>query len=141
MKLFIITLLSILTFGNVEETPLILKLTNVQNASGTIRIGIYTPKNKFPDEKDIYQHRIYKVATTGSLLIKITDLPYGEYAIALAQDENGNKKMDYRLLGMPKEPFGFSNNFKPLFTAPDFEDCAFNYSEKNNKLEIRLLNY
>ena len=140
MKLIIITLLSIFTLGNAEQNPLILKLTNIQTTSGTIRIGIYTSKNNFPDESDIFQHRIFNVPKTGEILIKIKDLPYGEYAIALAHDENGNKKMDYRLLGMPKEPFGFSNNFKPLFTAPDFEECAFKYSGEKNKIEIKLLN-
>jgi uncharacterized protein (DUF2141 family) len=136
-----ITLLSMITFGNIEQTPLTLKLTNVQTTSGTIRVGIYTKKNEFPDEDDTYQNRIYNVPKTGTILIRIKDLPYGEYAIALAHDENGNKKMDYKLLGMPKEPFGFSNNFKPLFTAPDFEECAFEYSEKKNLIEVKLLNY
>lgn len=141
MKLIIISLLSIFTFGSVEQVPLTLKLTNVQTTSGTIRIGIYTKKNRFPDEDDIYQHRIYNVPSVGSILIKIKDLPYGEYAIALAHDENGNTKMDYKLLGMPKEPFGFSNNVRPVFTAPDFEECAFEYSEKINEIKVKLLNY
>jgi len=142
MKLIIIALLSVFTFGHVEQqVPLTLKLTNVKTTSGKIRMGIYTSKNKFTDEDDTYQNRIFNVPKTGSILIKIKDLPYGEYSIALAHDVNGNKKMDYKLLGMPKEPFGFSNNFRPILTAPDFEDCVFEYSEKKNQIEIKLLNY
>ena len=35
----------------------------------------------------------------------------------------------------------FSNNIKPKFSAPTFEDCAIQYSSKEHLLNIKLLNY
>jgi uncharacterized protein (DUF2141 family) len=73
--------------------------------------------------------------------LEINDLPYGNYAIALYQDKNKNGTMDKNFVGVPKEPFAFTNNIKPRFSAPSFEDCEITYSEDNHKITVNLLNY
>ncbi len=63
------------------------------------------------------------------------ELSKGTYAVSCYLDLNGNKKLDYNMWGAPKEPYCFSNNFTPSFSAPDFSDCDFYLS---NDKEIRL---
>lgn len=130
-----------LSASEAGQTPLTITITNIQNTKGSMRIGIYNADKDFPNENDTYKNKVYKVSKTGSMLIKITDLPYGEYAIGFHHDENKNGKMDKNFIGIPKEPFALSNNFKPLFSAPDFEDCKFTYSAKNSRISVELLNY
>ena len=52
-------------------------------------------------------------------------LHHGEYAITLFVDFNGNKEMDKNFLGIPKEPYGFSNNVIGKMSAPPFDQAKF----------------
>lgn len=53
------------------------------------------------------------------------DLAEGEYAVAVYQDLNENKVLDKGWFSIPKEPYGLSNNFRPRFSAPTYDDCKF----------------
>ncbi len=53
------------------------------------------------------------------------ELPRGEWAVAITQDLNNNNKIDKNFIGIPTEPYAFSNNFRPTVAAPDFNDCKF----------------
>jgi uncharacterized protein (DUF2141 family) len=52
-------------------------------------------------------------------------VPSDRDAIQAYHDENGNRKLDTGLFGIPKEPYGFSNNARNLLGLPKFEDAAF----------------
>ena len=51
-----------------------------------------------------------------------TKIPYGTYAISAFYDENGNGKLDYNILGIPKESAGISNNYSGF---PKWEKSKF----------------
>ncbi len=53
------------------------------------------------------------------------ELPKGEWAVAITQDLNNNDKIDKNFLGIPTEPYAFSNNIRPTLAAPDFNECKF----------------
>ena len=61
----------------------------------------------------------------GASELRFDGLPYGEYAISVYHDKNDNGKLDTGLFGIPKEPFGFSNEPKLGFGPPKYEDSAF----------------
>lgn len=118
--------------------PLKITITNLETETGTIYIGVYKANNKFTSEDDRYSG--YKFKPDGLILsTQITDLPYGTYAFALYQDVNENGKIDRNFLGIPTEPYAFSNNVQPRFKAPSFEECMFNYSEEENTVEIEFI--
>ena len=55
----------------------------------------------------------------------------GKYAIQFFHDENENQKMDFNLIGIPKEKFGSSNDVKPVLGPPKFEKMLFEiYQDK-----------
>ena len=55
----------------------------------------------------------------------------GKYAIQFFHDENKNQKMDFNLIGIPKEKFGSSNDVKPVLGPPKFEKMLFEiYQDK-----------
>ncbi|WBO83689.1 DUF2141 domain-containing protein [Hymenobacter yonginensis] len=56
------------------------------------------------------------------------DLPNGEWAVAITQDMNNNDKLDKNFVGIPTEPFAFSNNVRPTLAPPDFNECKFTVS-------------
>jgi uncharacterized protein (DUF2141 family) len=42
------------------------------------------------------------------------------------------------MLGVPTEPFAFSNNIRPKFSAPDFNECKFKVSGPGQVVSIAL---
>jgi uncharacterized protein (DUF2141 family) len=122
-----------------NTTTLTIKILNIKTVSGQIRIGFYNSASSFPAENKTCFNKIVKPKNIGEISIPFTDIPYGTYAIAIYHDKNENKKLDKNLVGYPKEPFAFSNNFKPLISAPKFSDCSFEFSKTNKIITIKLL--
>lgn len=66
------------------------------------------------------------------------NLPQGRYAVSAFHDQNSNKKIDRAFTGMPKEPYGFSNNVRGSFGPPDLEDQLFELeADKSLTIELR----
>ena len=65
------------------------------------------------------------------------ELPAGRYAIKLFVDLNGNGEVNTNFLGVPKEPFGFSNNAMGKFGPPSFDAAAFTF-EGDREISITL---
>ena len=66
-----------------------------------------------------------------SAKISFDSISAGKYAIQFFHDENENQKMDFNLIGIPKEKFGSSNDVKPILGPPKFEKMLFEiYQDK-----------
>ena len=63
----------------------------------------------------------------------------GKYAIQFFHDENENQKMDFSLIGIPKEKFGSSNDVKPILGPPKFEKMLFEIY-KDKKIVMKPVN-
>jgi uncharacterized protein (DUF2141 family) len=62
-------------------------------------------------------------AANGKLSVVLKDLPDGPLAISLFQDANANGRLDMNAMGIPVEPFAFSNNAVGNFGPPTFEQA------------------
>lgn len=124
-----------------SETSITIEITNIKHPKGTLRLGVFRAGNTFGStytKPDFGQ----MVTVTGKGIERtVINLPPGRYALALYHDMNDNWKLDKNFVGYPKEPYGFSNNYRPVFSGPNFEDCAFEVKENGNSyLKIKLLN-
>ena len=121
---FILALLFAVTlFGEEEKVTLTVKVTNIEQLKGEIEIGFYNNPDKFPDDGGQYKKLRVKV-TKKPMYIKV-QLPKGVWAFALYHDINNDLVCNTNFLGIPKEPYAFSNNIKPVFSAPSFNKCKF----------------
>ena len=59
------------------------------------------------------------------------------YAFSFFHDLNNNKKLDTNFLGIPKEPYGFSNNKKGRFGPPKFSEASLEIN-KNSYYKISI---
>jgi uncharacterized protein (DUF2141 family) len=62
----------------------------------------------------------------------------GRYAVRLFHDIDGDNELDANLLGIPTEPFGFSNDAPLRFGPPAFADAAFDVSAEGARQSITL---
>ena len=65
-------------------------------------------------------------------------LESGMYAVSLFHDENDNGKLDANFMGIPREPYAFSNNAKGFFGPPTFQDCQFEVVQGTKEIVISL---
>jgi uncharacterized protein (DUF2141 family) len=125
--------------GNTSPVKLQVEITNVKTAKGKLMIGIYKPDDKFGEGKPGFSE-IIEVKSAGSQKA-FFELEPGKYALAVYHDLNNNGELDKNFVGIPKEPYGFSKDFRPKFSAPSFEDCTFEVtSEAAQKIAVRLTN-
>ena len=68
--------------------------------------------------------------------ISFDSISPGKYAIQFFHDENENQKMDFSLIGIPKEKFGSSNDVKPVLGPPKFEKMLFNLTENKKVIMV-----
>ncbi|TXF90000.1 DUF2141 domain-containing protein [Neolewinella aurantiaca] len=65
------------------------------------------------------------------------DLPSaGDYVISGYHDLNGNGKLDFNMMGIPKEPYGFVRPPVSKWKEPQFEEIAT--SVDGGKLQAKL---
>ena len=118
------------------------RLDGFRNDKGRAHCSIFNDKDPaaFPEAeskwfKDVWQPTI----KNGFAEVDFIGLPPGRYAAVCYHDENSNGKFDRSIIGMPKEGYCFSKNFKPTLSAPKFEDCAFDYKGGDQSLSLTMI--
>lgn len=115
-----------ISFGQTKETAtLTLEFTITKHNKGKIFMGLF-------NSDETYMKKRYRSAKAevidNKAVITITNLETGTYAYSLFHDVNDNGKMDKNFIGIPKEPYGFSNNLKGRMGPPAFENAKFNFT-------------
>ena len=121
-----------------QRVPLTIIVDHLKSPDAPVVVGVYGPDNKFLDPKDQLKEYHFK-PVNGKLEVKVTDLNYGDFAMAIYQDLNRDGMINKNPIGIPKEPYAFSNNYKPVVKAPSFENCKFAYNAKSNTVTMSLL--
>jgi uncharacterized protein (DUF2141 family) len=94
------------------------------STSSVVKLNFYNDPDKFLKVGQMAIRMVVRPDGKSTLSIPVTLAP-GEWAVAVSQDLNNNDKLDKNFLGIPTEPFAFSNNVKPRLAAPRFEECKF----------------
>jgi len=115
--------LSVLAATPVLAGDLTIEVLGVTPGHGQIYVAVYDRPETFPTTGQQRTGQIL-AATGQSLIVHFKDLPPGAYAAVAFQDVNGNGKLDKNFLGMPKEPYGFSNGARSSAGPPKFSAAA-----------------
>jgi len=112
-------------------------VTNIRNSKGRIQLQLYKTGQSFANEKPYKSYYVSKKAMKNkSVSYTISGLSKGTYGIALLDDENANKEMDYSWM-MPSEGFGFSDYYHTAWSKPKFSQFKF-YLTENKKVKIKI---
>lgn len=125
-------------FNQLNSETLRIQISNIEKVKGHILIAIYDQEGGFPEAGGALKGKTIKVDHQPNMQVEINDLSYGQYAIAVFHDLNNNQKLDKNFLGIPTEPYGFSNNPKVKWSAPTFQDAHFEFSPQQTTLKIEL---
>ena len=99
-----------------------LDTTRLQGAS--LLVAVFTEPAGWLRQPRSGQRFSVEAAASGKLTVVLKDLPDGPLALSLFQDANANGRLDMNAMGIPVEPYGFSNNAAGNFGPPQFEQAV-----------------
>jgi uncharacterized protein (DUF2141 family) len=138
-NIFLITLCfvaSAVALAQTQNSTLTIAATNFSNTNGMAIVHLFRKNDNVPAKPFM---KSTATITDGMASIIFKNIPYGEYAAILFQDENNNGILDHRW-GFPHEPMGFSNAWSlSLFSGmPNFEKLKFRFTEVEPVCNIKI---
>ena len=116
------------------ESTVTISVTNVTTHEGFIMAAIYDESGW--GEASVANLR--EPARSDVVTITLAVPNPGKYGIRLFHDVDGNGELNANIMGIPTEPFGFSNDAPLRFGPPSFEAAAFYIDEKGAAHTISL---
>jgi uncharacterized protein (DUF2141 family) len=98
-----------------------LVISGVRPGQGSVKVAIFTDANSFPQPTAARQ--AFDLPATNPTL-ETTLPPMAQFAIAVYQDINSDGELNRNRLGVPVEPFAFSNNAMGNRGPPSFAQAA-----------------
>ena len=110
-------------YGAASADTLTIVIEDIRQANGTVQVQVLASQSQFDGEGVAMQ--FMQEAVEGSMTFTADSLAPGEYAVRVMHDVNGNDELDANFVGMPTEPYAFSNNAKGMFGPAKWEDARF----------------
>lgn len=132
-KMILACLCMLLCSLSVSAQKLTITVKNIKEHTGTLMIGVYDEQHYMKTTAVGAEAKADKDEVT----VTVTLPAAGRYAVAIFQDKNGNGKLDTNFMGIPNEPFGFSNIKSFPMGTPKFKNAAIDI-DKDQKLVIPL---
>lgn len=124
LRISLTTLLLLTSGSGAAAAELSLRIHNVAVDGGNVMLEVVASKAAFRKEAPPVAAFILPASDT-IVTVRTDALPAGDYAVRVMQDSNGNGTLDANLVGMPTEPWGFSNDARGSFGPPGWSDARF----------------
>ncbi len=109
----------------------------VNQQGGNIGVLVFQNEKGWPEDRLAAFKDIRQPAHPGTVIVKIPDLPDGDYAIAIGHDVNLNRKVDKNWFGKPTEQWGMSNNPHATIKEPPFNKAKITMN-KDSEIHIQM---
>lgn len=118
------------------EVPLTIVIEQIPQAQGQVLIALYDNAEGWESDQAIANRA---VAVSGDHVeVRFDGLLAGSYGVKLFHDLNGNGELDMNFMGIPTEPFAFSNNARGNFGPARWTDAQFSLGAEAEIQRIRL---
>jgi uncharacterized protein (DUF2141 family) len=114
---------------------LTIEIVGLKSSVGQVRIAVFDSEEGWL--KTAVRSKILDLESTECRWI-VGGIPPGEYGLAIFHDRNANGKNDRNLLGIPKEPYGFSNNVRASFGPPKWSKSRFEVVAPSSEVRIEV---
>jgi uncharacterized protein (DUF2141 family) len=120
-----------------ETQPVTVVVSSLVSTTSTVKLYFYNTRDGFLKSGKWAFSKSVKPEGKREVTLPIA-LPKGEWAVAITQDLNNNDKIDKNFIGIPTEPYAFSNNVRPTVAAPGFDECKFTVDGPGKVVSIVL---
>ncbi len=120
-----------------QEAGLTVTATSGKGDRGKVVAALFDAEAAYRATKDPV--RTAEVALTGGAArIAWSDLPPGRYAAVLYHDVNADGRLNTLPVGLPTEPYGFSNNVRGRFGPASWTAASFEVKPGANAQAVSL---
>lgn len=106
-----------------KEGILRVEIKGIGEKRGLIYVALWEDPETWLKEEPILGHEVK--ADRDKITFFIDGISPGWYALSVIHDLNENREFDSNFLGIPVEPFGFSNNVRNRFGPVSFSSARF----------------
>ncbi|MDP3290337.1 MAG: DUF2141 domain-containing protein [Methyloversatilis sp.] len=107
-----------------QAAEVVVRVSGATTANGEIGCALFEQEKGFPMD-NTSARALWQPAAVGGISCRFSDVAAGRYAVSVAHDLNGNRRVDTNLIGLPTEAWGVSNGVRPTLRAPRFDEAAF----------------
>jgi uncharacterized protein (DUF2141 family) len=119
-----------------DTASLTVKIENVESKGGSVIVAAFDAQT-FAVRGSKPLAKVTVPAKTGETIATFQNLPPGTYGLKAMQDENGDGHMHF-MLGMPTEPYGFSNDPDSGMSMPSFDEVKIVVKPGANSATVTL---
>ena len=120
---FLVVTLGLFASSHAQADTLTITVQNIVDRSGVIMLAVVN-EAAFNEKGEPAVQAILQ-PINNQVVFRTDSILAGVYAVKVMHDVNENGELDTNFVGMPKEPFGFSNNARGNFGPPTFADSKF----------------
>jgi uncharacterized protein (DUF2141 family) len=121
--------------AHAEDAPIIVTVTGLRYAEGTVRVDVCTPETFL---RSSCPYSASAPARIGETTVTAPHVPPGVYAIQAFHDFTNSGELDRGPLGIPREGLAFSNDAPLGLSGPSFARAAFTHGDAPTTLRLRL---
>jgi len=119
-----------------QSATVTVQVTGVADGQGAVSVGL-CPTALEEKACTLGQSR---AAQGAAMRFAFRNVPPGAYAVAVYQDVNGNGRLDRNALGLPTEPYGFSNDVGRI-GPPTFSGARVPVPASGATIPVRLARF
>jgi uncharacterized protein (DUF2141 family) len=126
MKLLATALIALPLCAQAADVTLEVEGLDTQRLQGaTLMVAVFTDAAGWLRQPRVGQRFVLgPEAAGGRVSLVLQDVPEGPLALSVFQDANANGRLDMNALGIPTEPYGFSNDAAGSFGPPKYEQAV-----------------
>ncbi|TVR10794.1 MAG: DUF2141 domain-containing protein [Salinarimonadaceae bacterium] len=119
--------------ASAQNVTLTVRVSDVESNEGQVYVGLC---DRGLAESECLGGR-FQPARRGEMTFVFENIPAGVYAVAAYHDVNGNGVLDTNFLGIPREPYGFSNDAGRR-GPPNFNSAQVPVNPPRATINVRL---
>ena len=141
MKRYLLPVFFAATLAPAQAAELTITANGVNGAEGEVEFRLFAGKEGWlkSDHPQTQERRVSVAeAVDGAVSATFTDLPPGEYGLAIYHDEDMSGELESGFMWRPKEGWAFSNNIKPRFGPPNYDKAKVIVTDDGAATEVLL---
>jgi uncharacterized protein (DUF2141 family) len=138
LLIFFIFVISGVCFSQGNNVNITVDVTNIVVNGGKVYLAIFANAEQFRKEEPFIA---LELRDSGASASQQVSLPPGEYVVSAFQDANNNQKMDYNLIGIPRELVGISNYDGKGLPTKNFDRQKIMLNNTSGRITIGLFKF
>lgn len=139
MNVRYLVITSVMTMSSAMAGDIFVNLQAKDIKAGAFECSLWKGEAGFPDTKAKALLVTKGSEENAEMICAFRNVLIGTYAVSASQDLNNNSELDNNFLGIPKEPWGTSNNIRPSFRAPTFTEAKFELTGESLRINLEVV--